>query len=75
MRSYNQNYIHSIDELIQAGGSVKGNGKSYFENEIMSGDGDDLSTIIYTPGTTANPKGVMLSYNSLIFSRIERSQT
>tara|TARA_B100000214_G_scaffold132701_1_gene94384 strand:- start:2859 stop:3917 length:1059 start_codon:yes stop_codon:yes gene_type:complete len=50
MRSYNQNYIHSIDELIQAGGSVKGNGKSYFENEIMSGDGDDLSTIIYTPG-------------------------
>ena len=66
MRSYNQNYIHSIDELIQAGGSVKGNGKSYFENEIMSGDGDDLSTIIYTPGTTANPKGVMLSYNSLI---------
>ena len=74
MRGYAQNYIHSIDGLIEAGGSAKKDGKNNFEDEVMAGKGDDLSTIIYTPGTTAKPKGVMLSYRSLISAGLKSAK-
>ena len=70
MRDYKQNYIHSIDELIRAGSKLKGHGESNFEDRIMAGEGDDLSIIIYTPGTTGKPKGVMLNYHSLISAAV-----
>jgi len=36
--------------------------------EITGGGTDDTSVIIYTSGTTANPKGVMLSYGNILFN-------
>ncbi len=37
------------------------------ELENPSIDANDVATIIFTSGTTGNPKGVMLTHNSLIF--------
>lgn len=46
-------------------------GKSALNNNLLeetkqSIKGEDLATIIYTSGTTANPKGVMLSHRNIL---------
>jgi long-chain acyl-CoA synthetase len=38
------------------------------EVEVQSPNRDSLVTVCYTSGTTGNPKGVMISHNSLIVS-------
>jgi len=43
----------------------KGETKS-IEAEIEQGKGDDLATIIFTSGTTGEPKGVMLSHKNML---------
>lgn len=40
------------------------------DNDLKTPIGDDTAIMMYTSGTTSNPKGVMLSYNNII-SEIE----
>ncbi len=44
-----------------------------FDREIDEGHGDDVATILYTSGTTGEPKGVLLPHRSYIF-QIDRIQ-
>ena len=41
------------------------NGRSWFDQSVKSRTPDDLATLVYTSGTTGNPKGAMLTHGNI----------
>jgi long-chain acyl-CoA synthetase len=71
MRQYDDEMLSSYDELIALGHQVLSRDPSIIDWLIAQGRGSDAAALFYTPGTTGLPKGVVLSYASLI----ERAKT
>mgnify|MGYP003324277367 FL=1 len=65
MRNYDSDQLYSMETVKQAGQGQRIKNSDSFISEVSRGTGSDLAIIIYTPGTTGAPKGVMLSYEAL----------
>ena len=66
MREYDQDFIHSLDEIKQAGETHKAANSGFYDTEVAKGQGADTAIFLYTSGTTGNPKGVVLTYDNLV---------
>ncbi|MDD5016434.1 MAG: AMP-binding protein, partial [Atribacterota bacterium] len=72
-KDYNKKYsptIFSFDKINQIGKDLLTKGDTQFVNISKSSHPDDLATIIYTSGTTADPKGVMLTNSNFMHNVI-----
>ena len=65
MRNYNSTSLYSLETLKETGRDQQAKNQGSLSNSISEGKGSDLAIIIYTPGTSGAPKGVMLSYDAL----------
>ncbi len=66
MRNYDQDYLISLKEVQQLGRELEKEKPHLFEELINKGSGEEVALLFYTSGTTALPKGALLSHNNML---------
>ena len=70
-----ENLINMRDlyKIIDEGKKLIANGDSSYKNTII--DENAMCTLVYTSGTTSEPKGVMLSHLNIVFDTVATSKS
>jgi long-chain acyl-CoA synthetase len=58
--------VHSFDQLIAMGKEHQGRHPSFFQESIDKIEPKEICSMVYTSGTTGDPKGVMLHHHGFI---------
>jgi len=66
MRNYDQDFLISLKEVKELGRELEKEKPHLFEELINKGTGDEVALLFYTSGTTALPKGALLSHNNML---------
>ncbi len=66
LRHYAQAQLTSIDSLRAIGREFSERNPEFFGEEIEKGRSSDVAVILYTSGTTGNPKGVSQTHAAMI---------
>jgi long-chain acyl-CoA synthetase len=66
MRNYDQDYLISLQEVQQLGRELEKEKPHLFEELIHKGNGEEVALLFYTSGTTALPKGALLSHHNML---------
>ena len=66
MRNYDDPILISIREVMRLGEELEKKEPGLFEDMIMKGKGEDVCLLFYTSGTTALPKGALLTHYNML---------
>jgi long-chain acyl-CoA synthetase len=66
MRNYKQDFLISLKKVQEVGQWMDKKEPGLFEDLIHQGHGDDICLLFYTSGTTALPKGALLSHWNML---------
>jgi long-chain acyl-CoA synthetase len=66
LKKYRYDWLIAFTDVQEMGRKFAKENPNYFMDEVNRGQLDDLSIIVYTSGTTGNPKGVMLTHRNIV---------
>lgn len=66
MRNYDQEQLISLKEVQDLGRQLEREQPGLFEELIAKGSGEEVALLFYTSGTTALPKGALLSHHNML---------
>ncbi|MFN8759237.1 MAG: AMP-binding protein [Tagaea sp.] len=66
MRNYDDAALTSFARVREIGAAREAKDAAWLDAEMAAGRGADASVMLYTSGTTGQPKGVLLSYDNVI---------
>ncbi|KJS41660.1 MAG: long-chain fatty acid--CoA ligase [Rhodospirillaceae bacterium BRH_c57] len=68
LRDYTMDFLHSYEKVQDTGRAFMKEKPGFLDAEIAKGKGSDLGVMLYTSGTTGQPKGVMLSFDNILIT-------
>ena len=66
MRGYEDPCLTSLAEVRRRGEEADARDPEAFERMVAQGTGEDVALLFYTSGTTAQPKGALLSHRNML---------